>query len=335
MNSIAVTLSRHILEEEQKHPEMSGELSVLLDQIGFAAKILSREVGRAALVGKLGLTGESNVTGDPQKKLDVFSNEIIVEAFAKSALVAGIISEEMEEVKQIAGGENAKYVLCIDPIDGSSNIDINGCLGTIFGFYRCGHHSHSDFASTVLCPGSEQVLAAYVMYSTSTILVYTCGHGVHGFTLDRELGEFLYSHENIRCPARGTCYSANLGRILEWDRRIQDFVQFLAQQDPATGRPYSLRYSGALVADFQRCLLEGGCYFYPHDRKHPDGKLRLLYECAPLAFVANQAGGRATTGNQPIPDLRAQTIHQRSPLVIGSTEDVLLYERFLAGEKFP
>ena len=333
MTSIGVTLSRHILEEEQKYPEMNGELSVLLDQIGFAAKILSREIGRAALVGKLGLTGESNVTGDPQKKLDVFGNEIIVEAFAKSALVAGIISEEMDEIKQIAGGEKAKYVLCIDPIDGSSNIDINGSLGTIFGFYRCGHHSHSDFVSTVLCPGSEQVLAGYVMYSTSTMLVYTCGHGVHGFTLDRELGEFLLSHENIQCPAKGSSYSANLGRHLEWDRRIQDFVQFLTQQDPATSRPYSLRYSGALVADFQRCLLEGGCYFYPPDRKHPEGKLRLLYECAPLAFVVEQAGGRATTGAQPILHSRADSIHQRSPLAIGSREDVLLYEKFHADEK--
>jgi fructose-1,6-bisphosphatase I len=333
MTSIGITLSRHILEEERRHPEVSGELSVLLDQIGFAAKILSREIGRAALVGKLGLTGESNVTGDAQKKLDVFGNETIVGAFAKSALVAGIISEEMDEIKQIAGGEKAKYVLCIDPIDGSSNIDINGSLGTIFGFYRCGHHAHSDFISSVLCPGSEQVLAGYVLYSTSTMLIYTIGHAVHGFTLDRELGEFLLSHENIRCPERGASYSANLGRHLEWDRRIQDFVHFLTQDDPSTGRPYSLRYSGAFVADFHRCLLEGGCYFYPPDRKHSEGKLRLLYECAPLAFVAEQAGGRASTGDRSILQMHAEAIHQRSPLIIGSREDVLLFERFLAGEK--
>lgn len=326
MSAVGVTLSRHVREEESRHPDMTGELSTLLDQLGFAAKILSREIGRAALVGRLGLVGESNPTGDAQKVLDVYGNQIMVDAFARSGLVAALVSEELEQIKQIPGAEKARYVLCIDPVDGSSNTDINGAIGTIFGVYR---RTGGSLEADLLRKGAEQLLAGYVMYGTSTLLVYTCGHGVHGFTLDRDLGEFLLSHENIRCPDRGRYYSANLGRYQEWDPNIRACVDHLTSHDPATGRPYSLRYSGALVGDFHRCLLEGGFYFYPPDKDHRDGKLRLLYEAAPLALVARHAGGRASTGRQDILDVQATGIHQRLPLVIGSALEVGLYEQFL------
>lgn len=329
MSTRAVTLNRHIIEEEQRHPAMAGELSELLVQLGFAAKILAREIGRAALVGKLGLVGEKNATGDSQKKLDVFANDTVVEAFAQTGLVAGIISEELDEVKEISCESKARYILCTDPLDGSSNTDINGALGTIFGIYRRSSTCACDVQGEILGRTAEQAAAGYVMYGTSTVLAYTCGHGVHGFTLDRELGEFLLSHEDIRCPTRGRTYSANVARAADWDPGIRRFIEYVNQSDRASGRPYSLRYTGALVADIHRSLVEGGIYFYPADPGHPDGKLRLLYECAPLACLVEAAGGRASTGRQRILDIRAKTIHQRVPLAIGSTEDVALYERFL------
>ena len=330
MSAKGMTLSRHILGWQQKYPHAVGELSMLLEQVAFAAKVLSREMRRAALVGTLGLVGEKNPTGDAQKKLDVLGNDTVVEAFAESGLVAAIVSEELDEAKHIAGGSAAKYVLCVDPLDGSSNTDINGPVGTIFGIYRRLTTGAHETMRDLLRKGSEQVAAGYVMYGPSTVLVYTCGDGVHGFTLDHDLGEFLLSHENIRCPARGHYYSANLGHYHEWHPHIQQFIEYLTDHDPATHRPYSLRYTGALVADVHRSLLEGGLYFYPPDAEHKDGKLRLLYECAPLGFVVEQAGGRASTGTQRILDIQAESIHQRLPLVIGGADDVALYEKFLA-----
>ncbi len=329
MSTRAITLNRHIIEEERRHPALAGELSELLVQLGFAAKILAREIGRAALVGKLGLVGEKNATGDSQKKLDVFANDTVVEAFAQTGLVAGIVSEELDEVKEISCESKARYILCIDPLDGSSNTDINGALGTIFGIYRRSSTCACDVQGEILGGTAEQVAAGYVMYGTSTLLAYTCGHGVYGFTLDRELGEFLLSHENFRCPERGRTYSANLARAGDWDPGIRKFVEYVTQTDRASGRPYSLRYTGALVADIHRSLVEGGIYFYPADPGHPDGKLRLLYECAPLAYLVEAAGGRASTGRQRILEVPAKSIHQRVPLAIGSTEDVSHYERFL------
>ena len=333
MASIGTTLNRHILEEEQRYPELAGQLPTLLAQTAFAAKILSREISRAALVGKLGLVGEKNPTGDAQKKLDVFSNEIVIEAFANTRLVAAIASEELEEVKCIACETDAQYVLCMDPLEGSSNTDINGALGTIFGIYKRKAGAPRDAVEDFIRKGSEQVAAGYVMYGTSTVLVYTFGHGVHGFTLDRDLGEFLLSHESIHCPPRGRTYSGNLAHYQEWHPSIQKFINYLGERDPATKRPYSLRYTGALVSDLHRSLLEGGLYFYPTDERNRDGKLRLLYECAPLAFVVEQAGGRASTGTQRILDIQVESIHQRVPFVIGSAADVTLYEKFLKDGK--
>ncbi len=330
----AVTLNRHVIEEEHKHHPTTGELSRLLIQMGYAGKVLSREIGRAALVGKLGLIGEKNATGDAQKKLDVYANDTVVEAFAETGMVAAIVSEEEEKLRVMSSGAQAKYLLCMDPLDGSSNTDINGSIGTIFGIYRRKPELVGKDVNTqeLLLQGSQQVAAGYVMYSTSTVMVYTTGHGVYGFTLDRELGEFLLSHDNIRCPAKGHYYSANLGHFYQWSQGLQDYVDFLEESDKASGRPYSLRYTGALVADVHRSLVEGGLYFYPPDAGHPDGKLRLMYECAPLGFIVEQAGGRASSGTKRILDIQAESIHQRSPLAIGSAEEIALYERYVSGK---
>lgn len=328
MSSKAVTLSRHVLEDEKLHPEATGEFSALLIQMGYAAKVLAREIGRAALIGKLGLVGDKNPTGDAQKVLDVYSNEVVIDAFVGTGLVAAIVSEEMEKVKTIEGAENAKYILSTDPLDGSSNTDINGSIGTIFGIFRRKSTS-GDATKEVLRAGKDLVAAGYVMYSTSTVLVYACGHGVFGFTLDRELGEFLLSHDNIKCPGRGHYYSANLARMPDWDPNLQKYIAYLNERDPHTGRPYSLRYTGALVADVHRCLIEGGLYFYPSDTSHKSGKLRLMYECAPLGYLVEAAGGRASTGLERVVDIVPTDIHQRVPFVVGSTQDVEQYEKFL------
>lgn len=330
MSTKAITLSRHVLEDEKLHPEATGEFSTLLIQIGYAAKLLAREISRAALIGKLGLVGEKNATGDAQKKLDVYANDTVIDAFVGTGLVAAIVSEEMEHIKTVEGSEDAKYILCTDPLDGSSNTDINGSIGTIFGIYRRNHvGSISNLTKDVLRKGKDLVAAGYVMYSTSTLFVYACGHGVFGFTLDREVGEFLLSHDNIRCPGRGHYYSANVARAPDWHANIQKYISYVNERDPHTERPYSLRYTGALVADVHRSLMEGGLYFYPDDTSHKNGKLRLVYECAPLAFLVEAAGGRASTGSERILDIQPTDIHQRVPFVVGSPHDVQLYENFI------
>ena len=331
MRTKAMTFSRHILEEAKAHQDMTAELSNLLMQMGYVGKILSREIARAPLVGGLGLVGQKNPTGDAQKKLDVYTNNIMVEAFAETGLVAGLVSEELEELKILSVGREAKYILCTDPLDGSSNTDINASIGTIFGIYRCRASHRGELEQNLLNERMKQVAAGYVLYGPTTMLVYTCGHGVHAFTLDCDLGEFLLVHENISCPARGHYYSANLGRYHEWSSGIQNFIAHLTIHDPSTRRPYSLRYTGALVADFHRSLLEGGIYFYPSDADHKNGKLRFLYECAPLAFIVEQAGGCASTGTQRLLDIKVKSLHQRVPFAIGSTDDVALYEKFMTG----
>ena len=326
MSSQAITLNRHLWQQQQqsKHPI---ELSILLTQMGFAAKVLTREISRAALVGQLGLVGESNATGDAQKKLDVFSNQVVVDAFSKTGLVAAIASEELDQVQLIDCGSNAQYILCTDPLDGSSNTESSSAVGTIFGIYRRSTSGNCGSEADALQPGNKLVAAGYVLYGTSTVLVYTTGDRVDGFTLDPTLGEFLLSHENIRCPQNGKLYSANLSYYQDWSTPVKAFVDHLGDRN--TKSSYSLRYSGALVADVHRCLLEGGVYFYPGTTQQADGKLRLLYENAPLAFVVEHAGGLASTGHERILELPVESIHQRSPLVIGSADLVELYQTFL------
>jgi fructose-1,6-bisphosphatase I len=323
-----MTLARHILESQRQHPQARGELSVVLLQLAFAGKIFSHAIRRAAFTGRLGATGEQNVQGEATKKLDVFGNQTIVEAFARTELVAAIVSEEMDEPCLMACGTRASYVLCVDPLDGSSNADVNGVVATIFGVYRPVREAGAAATAERLRSGRDQVAAGYVMYGPSTIFVYTTGSGVHGFTLDHDIGEFVLTHPDIRCPPQGPYYSANLANVPEWNDPTQTYIGQLASD---ADRSYSLRYSGALVADLHRSLIEGGVYLYPADRRHPEGKLRLAYECAPLAFVVEQAGGAAITGTLKVLDVPFHSIHQRVPFAAGSRDDVAILERLTRG----
>jgi fructose-1,6-bisphosphatase I len=324
-----MTLRRQVRDQHGGDPGEAADLADLLERAASAAKSLTRGIRRAAFSGGLGLAGEINATGDAQKKLDVLADETVLAAFAPSGLVAAVVSEELEDARRLAEGEKARYLLCIDPLDGSSNSDINGSVGTVFGLYRRQGTGPLQTPRDLLRRGSEQVAAGYVLYGPATLMVYTTGHGVWGFTLDEEKGEFVLTHERLRCPGRGRYYSANLGNLRRWHPNIQRYVDHLTSGDPAKGRPGSLRYTGALVADLHRSLIDGGLYFYPADTGHANGKLRLLYECAPLALVVEQAGGRASTGTERVLDIQAESIHQRVPLVIGSAEDVALYETFM------
>lgn len=326
MSKPGITLNRY-LWQKYKESQIELDLLMLLEQMAFAGKILAREISRAALDGQLGLAGEQNATGDAQKKLDIYSNQIVVDAFSDLGLVAAIASEELDRVEFIDCGKDTPYILCTDPLDGSSNTDTAGSLGTIFGFYRRLSQGLCGSESDALRQGTELISAGYILYGSSTILVFTNGDRVNGFTLDLNLGEFILSHPNIRTPESGKVYSANLSYASGWHPHLRQYLDYLESHH--SSQPSSLRYSGALVSDFHRCLLQGGLYFYPATSQQKDGKLRLLYECAPLAFVAEQAGGKASTGQKRILDLLVQSIHQRSPLAIGSKEAVSCYEQFL------
>jgi fructose-1,6-bisphosphatase I len=323
-----MTLGRHVLEMQRQHPGARGELSVLLLQLAFAGKIFSHALRRAAFADRLGSTGGRNVQGEATKKLDDFGNAVIVEAFARTELVSAIVSEEMDEPHQLAAGSKASYVLCVDPLDGSSNSDVNGAVATIFGIFRPSGRSGAARVEDVRS-GHDQVAAGYIMYGPSTMLVYTTGAGVHGFTLDHDVGEFVLTHPDMRCPERGPYYAANIGKAGQWAPSVRAYVDALTAKGE---RPHSLRYTGAFIADLHRCLVDGGVYFYPPDADYPEGKLRLAYECAPMAFVIEQAGGAATTGAARVMDIPMAGPHQRVPLAIGSRAEVELYERFSRGD---
>ncbi|MBI1845457.1 MAG: class 1 fructose-bisphosphatase [Candidatus Rokubacteria bacterium] len=313
----------------------AADLAVVLTQLAVAGKIIARELGRAALVGQLGTTGETNVQGEAVKKLDVWANDVMVRALDDTGLVCTLVSEEMAEPlhldRHCARGQ---YVVCFDPVDGSSNLDVNGIVGTIFSIRRRTRGRGHDQADAVQ-PGTAQVAAGYVMYGPSTLLVLTLGAGVDGFTLGPTIGEFVRSHAQVRIPPRGRVYSVNEGNASRWEPPVRRYVEHVRATDVATGRPYSARYAGSLVADVHRTLLEGGIFLYPADvtGDKPAGKLRLQYEAAPMAFVVEQAGGRASTGRARIMDLRPETPHQRVPLIIGSPEDVSLAEDFVGGRR--
>jgi fructose-1,6-bisphosphatase I len=328
MNIPMVSLTRYLLDHEGDNPGLGAEFCHLMVQLEFAAKIMAREITRAPLGLESGPAGERNVSGDVQKALDVFTNNTMVAAFAGTGLVAEIISEEMEVPQAVPGGADAKFILCIDPLDGSANVDANGAVGMIFAVYRRREGWLRDSLQQVLPKGSEQVAAGYVMYGPSTLLVYTSCAGVNGFTLDPNLGEFLLSHAEVRCPKRGNYLSANLAHLPHWHRNIQKYVEYLTSNNLPDSRR-SLRYSGAFVADLHRILVSGGIFFYPADREHPTGKLRLLYECAPLALLIEHAGGAASDGVCRILDIEAREIHQRTPIAIGSAEEVASFEIFL------
>jgi fructose-1,6-bisphosphatase I len=325
------TLARHIYEEERKYPQATGELSDLLHDLSLAAKVISLEVNKAGLVDILGFTGSSNVHGEEVKKLDVYAHEMLIKAMDHGGHLCVMASEEDENIIHIPEKFNiGKYVLLFDPLDGSSNIDANVSIGTIFSIYR--RVTKGDGPGSIedcLQPGHKQVVAGYIIYGSSTIFCYTAGNGVHCFTLDPSFGEFILSHPDIKIPKKGKTYSINEGNYLYWHPGLKKYIKWLQEEDKSTGRPYSSRYIGSMVADIHRTMLYGGIFMYPADIRNPNGKLRLMYECNPLAFIVEQAGGRAIDGNNRILDIQPKELHQRTPIFIGSEEDVNMVEKFL------
>jgi len=320
------TVQQHILDEERLHPGATGDFTGLLTSLTLSAKIISREVNKAGLVKILGETGEVNIHGESVQKLDEFAQHTICVAMGHNGHLCVMASEESADIIPIPGeSKKGKYVLMFDPLDGSSNIDVNASIGTIFSIHRrVTNHSPDGSVEDCLQKGYDQIAAGYFIYGSSTMMVYTTGHGVHGFTLDPSLGEFLLSHENIRTPSRGKIYSINEGNMSSWDEGTRRYIDYVKEDRKDHGHPYSLRYIGSLVADFHRNLLKGGIFLYPG----PKGKLRLLYEAAPLAMVVEQAGGAATSGTERILDIQPTSLHQRVPLIIGSREDVRDYNKF-------
>ncbi|HGJ5854862.1 class 1 fructose-bisphosphatase [Arsenophonus nasoniae] len=326
------TLDEFIVEKQHDFPHATGELTALLSAIKLGAKIIHRDINKAGLVDILGASGASNVQGEVQMKLDLYANEKLKAALKARGEVAGIASEEEDEIVIFDGdrAENAKYVVLMDPLDGSSNIDVNVSVGTIFSIYRritpIGQPvTKVDF----LQPGHQQVAAGYVVYGSSTMLVYTTGYGVHAFTYDPSLGVFCLSHEKVMFPTQGNMYSINEGNYSKFPLGVKKYIKYCQEQDPATFRPYTTRYIGSLVADFHRNLLKGGIYIYPSTASHPKGKLRLLYECNPIAFLAEQAGGKASDGTNRILDIVPEQLHQRVPFFVGTKSMVEKAESFM------
>jgi fructose-1,6-bisphosphatase I len=329
------TLGEFIIENQQQFKYSSGELSRLISSIRLAAKIVNHEVNKAGLVDILGEAGDTNIQGEEQQKLDVYANDVFKAALINREIVCGIASEEEDDYIIINGKENSKankYVLLIDPLDGSSNIDVNVSVGTIFSIYRrvtpIGTPvQQEDF----LQKGSEQVAAGYFIYGTSTMLVYTTGHGVNGFTLNPALGTFYLSHPDMTFPETGNIYSINEGYYSHFPQGVKDYLKYCQAEEE--DRPYTSRYIGSLVADFHRNMIKGGIYIYPTSSKNPKGKLRLLYECNPIALLAEQANGKATDGYKRILDIEPTELHQRVPFFCGSTQMVDKAEEFM--NKYP
>ena len=330
MHDQIVTLSQFLLDQERLHPAASGQFTSVLTDVAIAAKMINREVTRAGLVDILGFAGHENVHGEKVQKLDQFANDVIYKVLSSTGQLAVLASEEDEDVIPIPDGQPVgKYVVNFDPLDGSSNINANINIGTIFSILRRVTRSGPGCLKDCLQPGVNQVAAGYVLYGSSTMLVYTTGNGVHGFTFEPSLGEFLLSHSSIRTPERGRVYSVNESNYFKWTDGVKRYVDWLKNDDGDSGRPYSSRYVGSLVADFHRNLLYGGIFLYPGDRKNPNGKLRLLYEAAPLAFIAEQAGGYASDGRRRILDIVPEELHQKTPLYLGSQQDVHECEQFI------
>lgn len=320
------TLSRHVLQQLQSFSPDAQDLSALMNRIALAGKLISRHLSRSGLVeGMLGFTGGINVQGEDVKRMDVYANQVFISVFKQSGLVCRLASEEMDKPYYIP--ENCpigRYTLLYDPIDGSSNIDINLNVGSIFSIRQQEGMDEDGEAKDLLQSGRKQIAAGYILYGPSTMLVYSIGKGVHAFTLDPSLGEFILSHENITVPRHGPIYSVNEGNFWQWEESIRDYIRYVHRHEG-----YTARYSGALVGDFHRILFQGGVFLYPGTIKKPEGKLRLLYETAPLAFLMEQAGGRASTGTEEILDVVPDKLHARTPIIIGSVEDVELVESFI------
>jgi len=330
------TLNRYIIQRQAQHPEARGRLTALLEHVAFAAKVISLEVNKAGLVDILGLTGAINVQGEEVQKLDDYAQNSIFRALDHTGLCCCMISEEEAGLIPIPDEfKCGDYVFTMDPLDGSSNIDANVSIGTIFGvFRRISPEGTPGTMADALQPGSSLVVGGYIIYGSSTMLVYTTGpeHGVHGFTLDPSMGEFLLSHQDMKIPESGDIYSVNEGNVAHWHPPTRDYIERLKGTDNPLGRSYTARYIGSLVADFHRNLLKGGVFLYPEDTRYPGmptGKLRLLAECGPLALICEAAGGRATTGTQRILDIVPEELHQRVPFIVGSPREVDLYEQLL------
>ena len=325
------TLGEFIIEHQSSFKYSSGELSRLINSIRLAAKVVNYEVNKAGLVDILGAAGETNVQGESQQKLDVYANEKFIQMLTNRNIVCGIASEEENNFIAINSNDKNhqnKYIVLIDPLDGSSNIDVNVSVGTIFSVYR----RVTDVGTPVtlddfLQKGSEQVAAGYIIYGTSTMLVYTTGHGVNGFTLNPAIGTFYLSHPNMQFPKNGKIYSVNEGNYIHFPQGIKDYIKYCQMEEG--DRPYTSRYIGSLVSDFHRNMIKGGIYLYPKSSKTSEGKLRLLYECNPMAFLAEQANGKATNGVQRILDIQPNELHQRVPFICGSTNMVEDVEAFI------
>ena len=325
------TLGEFIIENQSSFKYSSGELSRLINSIRLAAKVVNYEVNKAGLVDVLGLVGDTNIQGEDQQKLDVYANEKFIQTLVNRNIVCGIASEEEDDFISINSSDNNhqnKYVVLMDPLDGSSNIDVNVSVGTIFSIYRrvtpVGTPVQlQDFLQT----GNEQVAAGYIIYGTSTMLVYTTGDGVNGFTLNPAIGTFYLSHPQIKFPNEGTIYSVNEGNYIHFPQGIKNYIKYCQMEE--NNRPYTSRYIGSLVSDFHRNMIKGGIYLYPTSTKNPQGKLRLLYECNPMAFLAEQASGKASDGSSRIMDIIPTELHQRVPFVCGSMSMVEKAESFV------
>lgn len=320
------TLGEFIIEKQAEYPEAKGELSGILSSIRLAAKIIHREINRAGLSQDiLGFAGSDNIQGEAQMKLDVFANETMKKALFAREDIAGFASEEEETFEAFDNerGRNAKYILMTDPLDGSSNIDVNVSVGTIFSIYkRISPRGTPVVLEDFLQEGRKQIAAGYVTYGSSTMLVYSTGNGVNGFTYDPSLGLFILSHPDMKIPIEGKYYSINEGQYVTFPTGVKKYIKYCQESDKATHRPYASRYIGSLVSDFHRNLLKGGIYIYPTSTVYPRGKLRLLYEGNPMAFLAEQAGGMASDGFHPILDIKPTKLHQRAPFFVGSSSMV-------------
>lgn len=335
MNVRNRTIGEFIIEKQEDFQYSSGELSRLINSIRLAAKVVNHNVNKAGLVDIVGTLGDINIQGEIQQKLDVYANDIFIQTLINREIVCGIASEEIEDFITVAGKDakhNNKYVILIDPLDGSSNIDVNVSVGTIFSIYR--RISPIGTPVTIddfLQPGINQVAAGYVIYGTSTMLVYTTGHGVNGFTLNPAIGTFYLSHPDMKYPKDGTIYSINEGNYIRFPQGVKDYIKYC--QGEEEGRPYTSRYIGSLVSDFHRNLIKGGIYIYPTSKKDPNGKLRLLYECNPIAFLTEQAGGKASNGFERIMEIIPSSLHQRVPFFCGSYNMVTKAEEFMITNK--
>ena len=326
------TLGEFIIEKQSQFQYSTGELSRIINSIRLAAKVVNYKVNKAGLVDITGAAGEQNIQGEDQQKLDVYANDVFIQTLINREIVCGIASEENDEYITVAGSDsnhNSKYVVLMDPLDGSSNIDVNVSVGTIFSVFR----RKTPVGTPVkiedfLQPGTQQVAAGYVIYGTSTMLVYTTGHGVNGFTLNPAIGTFYLSHPNMQFPESGTIYSVNEGNYIHFPQGVKDYIKYcqLEEED----RPYTSRYIGSLVSDFHRNMIKGGIYIYPTSSKAAKGKLRLMYECNPMAFLAEQAGGLATDGFGRIMEIQPTELHQRVPFFCGSKNMVKKAEEFMA-----